>query len=128
MSTMTEGLARPSENMEPCSCHLTRARQVPLVIKPDVTIRDVVASVDPGHQIDLEDATNELGGTTYEPDQFPGLIYKVKGTKVTMLVFSNGKLVCAGACSEEDAEKAVNELYKTLTKKGLVPELFDPTV
>jgi len=88
--------------------------------KPDVTIRNVVASADLGHRVDLEDTANILTGTIYEPDQFPGLIYRMKEPKAVMLIFTSGKLVCAGAGSEVDAERAVIKLHETLASEGLV--------
>jgi len=88
--------------------------------KPDVTIRNVVASADLGDRIDLEDAANILTGTIYEPDQFPGLIYRMKEPKVVILIFTSGKLVCAGAGSEVDAERAVSKLHETLASRGLL--------
>jgi len=54
--------------------------------------------------------------------------YKIKGSKATTLIFSSGKLVCAGENSEVKAESAVSELYETLTEKRLLPKLSDPTV
>jgi transcription initiation factor TFIID TATA-box-binding protein len=89
--------------------------------KPDVTIRNVVASADLKHRIDLEDTANSLEGTIYEPDQFPGLIYRLKEPKVAILIFASGKLVCAGASCRVDVEKAVNGLSETLAVKGLIP-------
>jgi len=87
---------------------------------PDVTIRNVVASADLGHQVDLEDTANILTGTIYEPDQFPGLIYRMKNPKAVILIFTSGKLVCAGAGSEVDAKRAVIKLHETLASEGLV--------
>jgi len=89
--------------------------------KPDVTIRNVVASADLKHRIDLEDTANGLEGTIYEPDQFPGLIYRMKELGVVMLIFASGKLVCTGASREIDVEKAVGKLHETLTLRGLIP-------
>ena len=88
--------------------------------KPDVTIRNVVASADLGDRIDLEDAANSLTGTIYEPDQFPGLIHRMKEPKVVMLIFTSGKLVCAGASHEVDAERAVSKLHDALASRGLL--------
>jgi transcription initiation factor TFIID TATA-box-binding protein len=88
--------------------------------KPDVTIRNVVASADLGHRVDLEDTANSLVGTIYDPDQFPGLIYRMKEPKAVMLIFTSGKLVCAGASSEAEAQRAVIKLHETLAAEGLV--------
>jgi transcription initiation factor TFIID TATA-box-binding protein len=89
--------------------------------KPEVTIRNVVASADLGYRVDLEDAATNLEGTIYEPDQFPGLIYRQKDPKAVVLIFASGKLVCTGASHEADVERAVNKLHETLTMKGLTP-------
>lgn len=89
--------------------------------RPEVTIRNVVASADLGHRVDLEDAATSLEGTIYEPDQFPGLIYRQKDPKVVILVFASGKLVCTGASCEVDVDRAVTKLHETLVMKGLVP-------
>ncbi len=89
--------------------------------KPNVTIRNVVASADLGQRIDLEDAANKLEGTIYEPDQFPGLIYRLKEPKVVMLVFASGKLVCTGANREIDVGRAVSKLREALAIRGLMP-------
>ena len=88
--------------------------------KPDVAIRNVVVSADLGHRVDLEDAANSLTGTIYEPDQFPGLIYRMKEPKAVILIFTSGKLVCAGASSEVDAKRAVSKLHEALASRGLL--------
>jgi transcription initiation factor TFIID TATA-box-binding protein len=88
--------------------------------KPDVTIRNVVASADLGQRIYLEDVANVLGGVIYEPDQFPGLIYRMKAPEVVILIFSSGKLVCTGATRQTDVEKAVKKLHETLASRGLI--------
>jgi transcription initiation factor TFIID TATA-box-binding protein len=89
--------------------------------KPEVTIRNVVASADLGFPVDLEDAANKLEGTIYDPEQFPGLIYRMKEPKAVILIFTSGKLVCAGASHEADVERAVNKLSETLIAEDLVP-------
>jgi len=87
---------------------------------PDARITNVVASADLGHKIDLEDAANKLEGTIYEPDQFPGLVYRLKDPKVVVLIFASGKLVCTGANREVDVERSIGKLYSTLVSKGLI--------
>ena len=56
----------------------------------------------------------------YEPEQFPGLIYRMDEPKVVILLFSTGKLVCTGATKEEDVYTAVDKLHKTLQKNDLI--------
>ncbi|MFQ5758531.1 MAG: TATA box-binding protein, partial [Candidatus Bathyarchaeia archaeon] len=73
-----------------------------------------------GGNIDLERATFELGRTMYEPEQFPGLIYRMDEPKVVILLFASGKLVCTGAKREEDVFEAVEKLHKELEEKDLI--------
>jgi len=68
----------------------------------------------------LEKAAFELGKTMYEPEQFPGLIYRMEDPKVVILLFASGKLVCTGAKKEQDVYDAVNKLHEQLEQKGLI--------
>jgi len=88
--------------------------------KPDIQIQNIVASVVLGGFIDLEKTTYSLERTMYEPEQFPGLIYRMDEPKVVILIFSSGKLVCTGAKKEEEVHRAVTKLQETLEKKELI--------
>ena len=88
--------------------------------EPDTVIRNVVASADLSRRIDLEDMATKLEITIYDPEQFPGLIYRQKDTKGVLLIFANGRLVCSGARSLVDVEKAINQLSKTLETNDLI--------
>jgi len=59
-------------------------------------------------------------GVMYEPEQFPGLIYRMEEPKTTFLIFHSGKLVCVGAKTEEDLHKAVKKLQRILQEKDLL--------
>jgi transcription initiation factor TFIID TATA-box-binding protein len=87
--------------------------------KPEITIQNIVASGDLGKPVDLELAADILDNVMYEPEQFPGLILRMKDPKVVCLVFSTGKGVCTGAKSEEIVTIAVNKLYEELDDFGL---------
>ncbi len=56
----------------------------------------------------------------YEPEQFPGLIYRMFEPKVVILLFASGKLVCTGAKREAEVHKAVEKLKQTLEEKDLI--------
>jgi len=56
----------------------------------------------------------------YEPEQFPGLIFRMDDPKVVILLFASGKLVCTGAKKEEDVYKAVEKLHKRLEDEELI--------
>jgi len=92
--------------------------------KPDITITNIVASADLRHPVDLEDIARNLQGTIYEPDQFPGLIYRSKDLKEVILIFASGKLVCTGATSEDNVPRAIKRLYDELVDQRLI--ITDP--
>ena len=74
-------------------------RNVPIESSPrDLTLQNVVISIDLGKEIDLEKAAVELGleQTEYEPEQFSGIIYRI-GNGTTGLIFRTGKCTVTGA-------------------------------
>ena len=91
-----------------------------IVGKPELKIQNIVASANLAGLIDLERSAYSLGRTMYEPEQFPGLIYRMDVPKVVILLFASGKLVCTGAKQEEDVYEAVTKLHKTLEKEDLI--------
>jgi transcription initiation factor TFIID TATA-box-binding protein len=88
--------------------------------KPEIQVQNIVASVGLGGYIDLEKLTYSLKRTMYEPEQFPGLIYRMDDPKVVILVFTSGKLVCTGAKKETEVHRAVSKLQETLEEKILI--------
>jgi len=58
----------------------------------------------------------KLDNTEYEPEQFPGLVYKIPEPKATFLLFSNGKVVCTGTKSLEQVHAALDMLIVNLKK------------
>ena len=88
--------------------------------KPEIQIQNIVASAGLGGNIDLEKSTYSLQRTMYEPEQFPGLIYRMDDPKVVLLLFASGKLVCTGAKKEAEVHRAIAKLQETLEEKTLI--------
>jgi len=65
---------------------------------PKIMVQNMVASGSIGMDLNLNLLAMDLEETEYEPEQFPGLVYKLPGTRATFLLFSNGKIVCTGTC------------------------------
>jgi len=59
-----------------------------IIGKPELKIQNIVASANLGGLIDLEKSAYALGKTMYEPEQFPGLIYRMDDPKVVILLFA----------------------------------------
>jgi transcription initiation factor TFIID TATA-box-binding protein len=93
---------------------------VVIIGKPTIKVQNVVASVDVEGMIDLEAAACTLERTVYDPEQFPGLILRMDSPPMTFLLFSKGKIVCAGARSEKDLYEGLQQLEKILLEKGLI--------
>jgi transcription initiation factor TFIID TATA-box-binding protein len=91
-----------------------------IIGKPELKIQNIVASASLGGMIDLERSAYSLGRTMYEPEQFPGLIYRMGEPKVVILLFASGKLVCTGAKKEENVYEAVSKLHKRLEEEELI--------
>jgi transcription initiation factor TFIID TATA-box-binding protein len=88
--------------------------------KPSITIQNMVASANLHGSIDLETAADILDNVMYEPEQFPGLIYRMKDPKTVLLLFASGKLVCTGAKSEEMVYESIVKIYGVLDDYDLL--------
>jgi len=87
--------------------------------KPIISIVNVVASASIKEQLDLNEIAKKFPDTEYHPEQFPGLVFRLKVPKTATLVFRTGKMVCTGSTSEELAVKAVNIVVTKLRKGGI---------
>ena len=69
---------------------------------PKVEVENIVASTAFADRLDLDLIAQELEGAEYEPEQFPGLVYRLKEPKTATLLFRSGKANCTGAKTIED--------------------------
>lgn len=90
--------------------------------KPKIQVQNIVASSDLESEINLNAIAISLGleKVEYEPEQFPGLVYRIDDPKVVVLLFGSGKLVCTGAKKPEDVERAVEKITEELDQAGLL--------
>jgi len=84
--------------------------------KPIVSIENVVASATIEQQLDLKDITKKFPDVEWNPEQFPGAVFRLKSPRTATLLFRTGKMVCTGAKSEDMAIKAVNTVVQKLRK------------
>ena len=88
--------------------------------KARVTIQNVVASGNLNQKVDLNAVLKAYQGVEYRPDQFPGLVFRLKRPKTATLIFSSGKMVCTGAKSGKESRKAILKVVKELRKSGII--------
>ena len=99
-----------------------------------IKIENVVASTDIKKIISLDKLLNVLESSEYEPEQFPGLVYRIYDPKVAFLLFSSGRVVCAGAKSLDSVKKAVAKLeahlkaLKSLNNKQKSVDISQSTI
>ncbi|MFH1400623.1 MAG: TATA-box-binding protein [Nanoarchaeota archaeon] len=108
MDKVEESIQRIIESLEKINIHIK--------IKPKINIQNIVASGSIGMDLNLNTLAMKLENTEYEPEQFPGLVYKLMEAKATFLLFSNGKVVCTGTKSEEAVHHALDILIENLKR------------
>ncbi|MBU4077078.1 MAG: TATA-box-binding protein [Euryarchaeota archaeon] len=99
-----------------------KAMGIDIPKKPEITIQNIVASADLHTVLNLNAIAIGLGleNIEYEPEQFPGLVYRLSVPKVVMLLFGSGKLVVTGGKKPADAEAAVEKIVEELDGLGLM--------
>ncbi len=100
-----------------------KLRDLSIPVEPDaVTIQNIVSLADLGHHLNLNAIAIGLGfeNIEYEPEQFPGLVYRIDDPKATLLLFHSGKIVITGAEQPDDAEQAVDQVRDRLDELDLL--------
>jgi len=89
----------------------------PTVKLSEFKIQNIVGSCDVKFPISLESLSSEHTiYSTYEPELFPGLIYRMHVPKIVLLIFASGKIVLTGAKTRKDIEVAFEAIYNVLNK------------
>ncbi len=83
-----------------------------------------MASASINQTVDLNQITRSFSDVEYHPDQFPGLVFRLKVPKTATLIFSSGKIVFTGAKFEEQAVKTVVQKLR----KGSIDIRNDPII
>lgn len=100
-----------------------KLRDLSILVEPDgVTVQNIVSSADLGHNLNLNAIAIGLGleNIEYEPEQFPGLVYRIDDPDVVLLLFGSGKIVITGGKKPDDAEQAVDQIRNRLGELGLL--------
>ncbi len=97
------------------------------VFDSQITIQNIVASGDLHTNIDLNMAAVVMEYAMYEPEVFPGLIYRMQDPKTVFLIFSTGRIVCTGAKNKEIVREAVIKLNQQVRELGVAKENLEFT-
>ena len=82
-------------------------------------MENIVASTTFAEKLDLDVIAQSLEDAEYEPEQFPGLVYRLSDPKTATLLFRSGKANCTGAKNVEDVHKTVDIIAEKLKKLGV---------
>jgi len=108
---------RRTEDVQPVTSQvikILKKSRVNIIGEPKIVIQNIVASGDLHININLNLMSISLMRALYEPEVFPGLIYRMDNPKVVFLIFASGKIVCVGAKSEEYIQEAVKKLLNQI--------------
>jgi len=86
--------------------------------KPLIEIQNIVASASIGFEVNLDVLAMEVMNTEYEPEQFPGLVFRLDKPKTVMLVFRSGKLIITGAKTPKDANLSAERTRRMIIKSN----------
>jgi len=89
---------------------------------PKIVIQNFVATSNLHQEVNLSHVAITLGleCVEYEPEQFPGLVYRVREPKAVALIFKTGKMVCTGTKSITEIEVALGKIEHELINAGLI--------
>lgn len=90
--------------------------------EPSISVENLVSSADLETSLNLNALAIGLGleDIEYEPEQFPGLVYRLEELSVVILLFSSGKLIITGAKTETETQKGVQQVKSRLSELGFL--------
>ena len=99
-----------------------RVLDMPVKDEPDIVIQNIVATTNLESTLNLIQIAMSLGfeNVEYEPEAFPGLVYRMDDPKVVLLLFGSGKMVCVGAREVNNIKDAVRNIKEELSTAGLM--------
>ncbi len=87
-----------------------------IVLRPTYRVENIVASADLQLDLDLYGLAKISHDIDYEPEQFPGAIFKVHEPKSALLLFKNGKIICTGARTTADVKRAISQAVELIKR------------
>ncbi len=85
-------------------------------INPQIKIQNIVVSADLHANIDLFSLSRDIKEVDYEPEQFPGAIFRIKEPKAVIILFKNGKLICTGSNTTKNIKEVLERATKVISR------------
>jgi len=101
-----------------------RALQIDLPTDFHIGVENIVAStqISAKDKLNLEYIAYNLENAEYEPEQFPGLVYRISDPRVAFLLFGTGKIICTGAREIDEIHAALAKFKTKLEELGIPVE------
>ena len=101
-----------------------RALQIDMPTEFYTSVENIVAStqIKIANKLDLEHIAYNLENSEYEPESFPGLVYRTKNPRAAFLLFGTGKIICTGTRNVEEIHTALQKFKVKLEEMGLAVE------
>lgn len=98
-----------------------RSLKIDLPEEFEMRVENIVAStqIDAKNKLNLENISFALENVEYEPEQFPGLVFRISEPRVAFLLFGSGKIICTGARNIEDIHRALAKFKEKLQSIGI---------
>ena len=99
---------------------LLEREDISVIKDPKIKVQNIVATHDLKRELNLNSIAVGLGleRVEYEPEQFPGLVYRIEVPKAVMLLFQSGKIVCTGTKNLDEVNAAIDKLTVDLRQIG----------
>ncbi|XP_055594817.1 TBP-related factor [Uranotaenia lowii] len=122
-SMLTAPQPRTPVTIKPQPPQSSMVMQLPMPTGPQeavnsVTVKNCVATVSLGCELDLASINFRTRNTEYNPARFHGVVMRIREPRCTALVFRTGKIVCTGARNEADANLAARKFARIIQKLG----------
>ena len=112
MADLREGVSKFVDQLESLGIDVAK--------NPKIKVTNVVATVDLGLDVNFDEIALNVENVEYEPETFPGLVYRHYKSNASILVFANGKMVVTGMEQISEAVHIIREFLEKLIQAGLI--------
>ncbi len=92
----------------------------------DLIVENLVLSAEVNQSIDLKEIDTSFPDATFDPDQLPAVLFYYHNPSRVVMITTQGKIVCTGSKTKEEASKALSETLDALQEKEIIKEI--PTI
>ena len=88
--------------------------------KPIIKVQNIVASSDLSFNVNLDVLATNAFNTEYEPERFPGLVFRLDEPKTVMLIFRSGRIIITGAKTQTAAQTSAEKTQEMVKRNNAI--------